>query len=100
MPFSLVVLATAKSLDDRPWLGWVGMLWSFGGEGELAPFDDAGVAAIAAGRQAEPSDVREERRQQAVEQKGVGSGEARARCQRGMARRRRRRVPVKLRRSG
>jgi len=79
MAFSLAVVAEAERVGDGLGPGRAGMFGAFGVELELAPFDDAGVGAVAAWRQAKVSDLGEEVGQEAVEKKGVGWGAVRAR---------------------
>ena len=94
-------MAEAEGVGDGAWPGWVGMFGALGIEGGGdAPFDDPRVAAVPTWRQAQVSDLGEEVVQEAVDKKGVAVEEVRARWQRGIVRRRRWRVPVKLRRSG
>ena len=50
MPFSLAILAEAEGVVDGTGLGRVGVVWAFGVEREVAPFDDAGVGAVSAWR--------------------------------------------------
>jgi hypothetical protein len=100
MPFTLAGMAEAEGVGDGARQGWVGVFGALEVELELAPFDDAGVGAVAPWWQAKSGDLIEEIGQEEVEKKGVVSWAARARWQRGMVRRRRRRVLVKLRQSG
>ena len=79
MPFSLVVVAEPEGVNDGARLRRIGMFWPFGVEGELAPLDDTRVGTVASGRQAELSDLVEEIGQEAVDKKGVASGEVSAR---------------------
>jgi hypothetical protein len=101
MPFRLAVLDEAEGVHDGTRSGWMSVFGTLGVEGGGdAAFDDAGVGAILGWGQAEAGDLGEEVGQEAVDTTGEASGEARARWQRGMARRSRWRVPVTLRRSG
>src|SRR4030095_2527677 len=100
MPFTLAGGSQMEGVSKGTWLGRVGVCGAFGVELELAPFDDAWVGAVTAWGQAEAGDLVEEVGQEPVDKKGAASGAVRARCQRGMVRRRRRSVSGKLRRSG
>src|SRR6266536_5957490 len=96
MPFSLAIPEDTDGRGGRAGLGRVGVVGAFELEvGHLA-LDHARVAALAAGRQARGGDLA----QQAGDKRGARSGLVRPRWKRGTARRRTRRVPVKLRRSG
>ena len=72
-------MADAEGVSDGAWFGRVGMFWAFRVEGRNAAFDDAGVAAVAARREAGLSDLREERVQETVKKKGGAFGSASAR---------------------
>lgn len=72
-------MADAEGVSDGARFGRVGMFGALGVEGSNAAFDDAGVGAVAAGREPSLSDLGEERVQEAVEKKGVAFGSARAR---------------------